>query len=44
MTEASFARAQQDIKTLGERPGNSTLLKLYAQGEYVALVGTLLSE
>jgi diazepam-binding inhibitor (GABA receptor modulating acyl-CoA-binding protein) len=30
MTEASFAQAQQDIKTLDERPSNSTLLKLYA--------------
>ncbi len=79
-----FAQAQQDIKTLDERPSNSALLKLYAlykqgsagdvsgerpggfdftggakydawaalkgktpeqaQSEYVALVGTLLSE
>ncbi|WP_407569255.1 acyl-CoA-binding protein [Deinococcus altitudinis] len=30
MTAASFAQAQQDIKSLDERPSNSTLLKLYA--------------
>ena len=27
---AQFAQAQQDIKTLDERPSNATLLQLYA--------------
>ena len=30
MTADQFAQAQQDIKTLDERPSNATLLKLYA--------------
>ena len=29
-TAERFAQAQHDIKTLDERPSNSTLLKLYA--------------
>lgn len=28
--EAQFIQAQQDLKTLDERPGNATLLRLYA--------------
>jgi diazepam-binding inhibitor (GABA receptor modulator, acyl-CoA-binding protein) len=28
--EAQFSQAQQDIKTLDERPGNALLLRLYA--------------
>ena len=28
--QEQFEQAQQDIKTLDERPGNATLLKLYA--------------
>ncbi|MFC4453024.1 acyl-CoA-binding protein [Deinococcus sonorensis] len=30
MTLPAFEQAQQDIKTLDERPSNATLLKLYA--------------
>jgi len=30
MTADQFAQAQQDIKTLDERPGNAILLRLYA--------------